>query len=76
MLVERIALGGRVSRRAVYNQEGFSLIEVLVTIAIVALCASAVGRVASTRTSRLAHDTDRLRAVLAAEAILNRVGLD
>lgn len=76
MSVERIASGCRMSRRFACNQEGFSLVEVLVAIVIVALCASAVGRVVSSRTGRLAHDTDRLRAVFAAEAILNRIGLD
>lgn len=64
------------SSRSAYKQEGFSLVEVLVAIAIFALCVSAVGRVVSSRTGRLARDTDRLRAVFSAEAILNRIGLD
>ncbi|MGN7127659.1 type II secretion system protein [Methylorubrum thiocyanatum] len=68
--------GDCTSRHVACSQEGFSLVEALVAVAILALCVSMVGRVVSSRAERLTHDTDRLRAVFAAEAILNRIGLD
>lgn len=67
---DRRASRGRPSRA------GFSLIEALVALAVLALVAGAAAMVFSTGAERGARATARLRATFAAEAILNRVGLD
>jgi general secretion pathway protein I len=58
------------------GRAGFSLIEALVALAVLAGVATAALMLFSLGTERNARATERLRATIAAEAILSRVGLD
>jgi len=58
------------------GRDGFSLIEALVAITILAGVATVALLVISSSSDRQARATARLRATLAAEMLLDRVGLD
>ena len=58
------------------SRDGFSLIEALVAMAMLAAAGVVALQVVSSSSDRSARATARLRATLAAEALLNRVGLD
>lgn len=62
------------TRRA--RNEGFSLVEALVSLAIVAGVVAVVLTIVGSNVERGGRATARMRATFAAEAILNRVGLD
>lgn len=58
------------------SDDGFSLVEALVALAILASVASVALMAMASNVERGDRATARLRATLAAEALLNRVGLD
>ncbi|PZQ11885.1 MAG: hypothetical protein DI565_17025 [Ancylobacter novellus] len=63
-------------RSPISRNDGFSLVEALVALSILAGVASVALMVVGSNGERGERATARLRATLAAEAILNRVGLD
>jgi general secretion pathway protein I len=66
----------RISLNRLASEDGFSLVEALVALAVLASVASVALMVLASNAQRGDQATARLRATLAAEAILNRVGLD